>query len=91
MAYKSLFLLKFDLHCTIIVLLCLILCCQGKQNGTNEVTNDKLSNNTVESVETPKKEDEKQGRSPNKHEHSVETPRREESVETPKRDSQMVP
>ena len=49
---------------------------QGKQNSTNESTNGKLNNNTG-SVETPKKDDEKQGDSPKEDGQRIETPKRE--------------
>jgi hypothetical protein len=72
----------------IIVMPCLILHYQGKQNSTDEATNGKLNNNTEHSVETPKKEDGKQGGSPKEGEQSVETPKTVHSVEAPERDSE---
>ncbi|TVU36731.1 hypothetical protein EJB05_18676 [Eragrostis curvula] len=64
---------------------------KGKQNGTDESTNCKLNNNTEQSVETPKDDDEKQGGSPNACEQSVETPKRdsEPKLETPKMDGDL--
>ncbi|KAK3162392.1 hypothetical protein QOZ80_1BG0089020 [Eleusine coracana subsp. coracana] len=62
---------------------------KGKQNGTNESTNGKFNNNTELSVETPKKDDEKLGGSPNKCEQSVETPKSEPKLETPMMDGDL--
>ncbi|RCV28017.1 hypothetical protein SETIT_5G371900v2 [Setaria italica] len=63
---------------------------KGKQNGTDESTNGKLNINT-ERVETPKKDDEKQGGSPKEGEQRVETPKRdsEPRLETPKMDGDI--
>ena len=63
---------------------------QGKQNSTNESTNGKLNNNTG-SVETPKKDDEKQGDSPKEDEQKIETPKRESEPrsEMPKMDGDI--
>ncbi|KAL6614210.1 hypothetical protein ACP70R_036480 [Stipagrostis hirtigluma subsp. patula] len=62
---------------------------KGKQNGMDESTNGK--NNTERRVETPRKDDEKQGDSPNIGENGVETPKRdsEPRLETPKMDGDL--
>jgi hypothetical protein len=77
----------------IIVMPCLILHYQGKQNITDEASNGKLNNNTEHSIETPKKEDEKQGGSPKEGVQGVETPKTVQSGEpklgTPKMDGDL--
>ncbi|KAL6853718.1 hypothetical protein ACP4OV_019747 [Aristida adscensionis] len=61
----------------------------AKQNGTDESTNGKIDNNTEQ--KTPRKDDEKQGDSPNMGEHRVETPKidGETRLETPKMDGDL--
>jgi hypothetical protein len=63
---------------------------QGKQNSTDESTNGNL-NNSTERVETPKKDDERQGGSPKDGDQRVETPIRdsEPRLETPKMDGDL--
>uniref|UniRef100_A0A0E0JQP4 Rab-GAP TBC domain-containing protein n=1 Tax=Oryza punctata TaxID=4537 RepID=A0A0E0JQP4_ORYPU len=58
---------------------------KGKQNISDESTNGNLISNTEQMVDTPKKDDEKQGDSPQEGEQRVDTPRRdsEHRLDTP--------